>query len=104
MSLVSHLPRLSAGATAEEVSTALVEHGAVIIERLLDEATCAQLATELDPWLELTPVGADDFSGRTTRRTGGLLTKCPTSAQLVAHPLVLDVVERTLWPKKTTFQ
>jgi ectoine hydroxylase-related dioxygenase (phytanoyl-CoA dioxygenase family) len=98
------LPRLSADATAEEVSATLIEHGAVIIERLLDDATCERLAHELDPWLELTPVGADDFSGRTTRRTGGLLTKCPTSAQVVAHPLVLDVVERTLWPKKTTFQ
>jgi ectoine hydroxylase-related dioxygenase (phytanoyl-CoA dioxygenase family) len=98
------IPRLTADTSAGEVSAALVEHGAVIIERLLDTATCERLATELDPWLELTPVGADDFSGRTTRRTGGLLTKCPTSAQLVAHPLVLEVVERTLWPKKTTFQ
>jgi len=104
MSLALSLPRLAADATAEEVSATLVAHGAVIIERLLDDATCERLAHELGPWLELTPLGADDFSGRTTRRTGGLLTKCPTSAELVAHPLVLDVVERTLWPKKTTFQ
>jgi len=28
----------------------------------------------------------------------------PASIALIAHPLVLDVVERSLWPKKTTFQ
>ena len=98
------IPRYSHDTSAEEVGAALRDHGAVIIERLLDGDTCDQLAAELQPWWESTPDGADEFSGRNTRRTGGLLTKCPTSAQLVAHPLVLDVVERTLWPKKTTFQ
>jgi ectoine hydroxylase-related dioxygenase (phytanoyl-CoA dioxygenase family) len=98
------IPRFTHDTSAEEVCTALCEHGAVIIERLLDADTCDRLAAELQPWWEVTPNGADPFSGLTTRRTGGLLTKCPTSAELVAHPLVLDVVDRTLWPKKTTFQ
>ena len=98
------IPRFSADASAEDVSTALRDHGAVIIERLLDAAQCDQLAAELQPWMDATPLGADDFSGVTTRRTGALLTRCPSSADLVAHPLVLDVVDRTLWPKKTTFQ
>jgi ectoine hydroxylase-related dioxygenase (phytanoyl-CoA dioxygenase family) len=98
------IPRFGRDTTAEVVSTALRDHGAVIIERLLDEAQCDLLAAELQPWLDATPMGADEFSGVTTRRTGALLTRCPSSADLVAHPLVLDVVDRTLWPKKTTFQ
>ena len=98
------IPRFGRDTTAEAVSTALRDHGAVIIERLLDDAQCDRLAAELQPWLDATPLGADDFSGVTTRRTGALLTRCPSSADLVAHPLVLDVVDRTLWPKKTTFQ
>jgi ectoine hydroxylase-related dioxygenase (phytanoyl-CoA dioxygenase family) len=98
------VPRFQAECTAEEVSAALADHGVVIIERLLDRAACDRLAGELGPWIEATPVGADDFSGVNTRRTGGLLTKCPSSLALVAHPLVLDVVDRTLWAKKTTFQ
>jgi hypothetical protein len=98
------VPRFDATSTAEAVSAALLEHGVVIIERLLDRAACDLLADELDPWIEATPVGADAFSGVRTRRTGGLLTKCPSSIDLVAHPLVLDVVDRSLWPKKTTFQ
>jgi ectoine hydroxylase-related dioxygenase (phytanoyl-CoA dioxygenase family) len=98
------IPRYRHDTNAETVSAALREHGAVIIERLLDTDTCDRLAAELQPWWEVTPNGADDFSGTNTRRTGGLLTKCPSSEALVAHPLVLDVVDRTLWPKKTTFQ
>ena len=98
------IPRYGNDTNAETVSAALREHGAVIIERLIDEATCDRLHAELQPWLDATPKGADDFSGRNTRRTGGLLTRAPSSAELVAHPLVLDVVDRTLWPKKTTFQ
>ena len=47
MSLALSLPRLAADATAEEVSATLVAHGAVIIERLLDDATCERLAHEL---------------------------------------------------------
>jgi ectoine hydroxylase-related dioxygenase (phytanoyl-CoA dioxygenase family) len=96
--------RFGPDANAEEVTAALAEHGAVIIERLLDTTACDRLTAELQPWLDTTPLGADDFSGLNTRRTGGLLTRCPSSVDLVAHPLVLEVVDRTLWPKKTTFQ
>jgi ectoine hydroxylase-related dioxygenase (phytanoyl-CoA dioxygenase family) len=98
------LPRCSADATPAEVGELLREHGGVIIERLADAALCDQLAHELGPWLDVTAPGADAFSGRNTRRTGALLTRAPASAALVAHPLILEVVERTLWPKKTTFQ
>jgi ectoine hydroxylase-related dioxygenase (phytanoyl-CoA dioxygenase family) len=98
------IPRFGPDTTADAVSAALRDHGAVIIERLIDDAQCERLAAELQPWLDATPMGADHFSGVTTRRTGALLTRCPSSADLVAHPLVLDVVDRTLWPKKTTFQ
>ncbi len=98
------IPRCDRDTPADEISRLLAEHGAVIVERLADADTCDRLAAELAPWIDLTPPGGDAFSGFTTRRTGGLLTKAPSSAALVAHPLVLDVVDRTLWPKKTTFQ
>jgi ectoine hydroxylase-related dioxygenase (phytanoyl-CoA dioxygenase family) len=100
----SPIPRFAADVTAEEVSAGLRDHGAVIIERLADADLCDRLMAELQPWLAETPAGADDFSGRNTRRTGALLTRCPSSVAMVAHPLILDVVDQTLWPKKTTFQ
>ena len=100
----SPIPRYNADVTAEEVSAGLRDHGGVIIERLADGDLCDRLIAELQPWLAETPAGADDFSGRSTRRTGALLTRCPSSVAMVAHPLILDVVDKTLWPNKTTFQ
>ncbi|HRC48439.1 MAG TPA: phytanoyl-CoA dioxygenase family protein [Ilumatobacteraceae bacterium] len=98
------IPRFDRDASADEIAAALLAHGVVIVERLVDEALCDRVAAELSPWIDATPQGADDFSGRNTRRTGALLTRVPASIALIAHPLVLDVVERSLWPKKTTFQ
>ena len=100
----SPIPRFTADVTAEEVSEGLRDHGVVIIERLADGDLCDRLLDELQPWLAETPAGADDFTGRNTRRTGALLTRCPSSVAMVAHPLILDVVDQTLWAKKTTFQ
>jgi ectoine hydroxylase-related dioxygenase (phytanoyl-CoA dioxygenase family) len=98
------IPRFDASTPAAEISAALLVHGAAIIERLLDDDMCDTLLAELQPWFEQTPPGADAFSGLNTRRTGALLTRCPSSAGLVTHPTVLEVVETVLWPKKTTFQ
>src|SRR4249919_193052 len=98
------IPRFSADVSAEEVSSGLRDHGVVIIERLADEALCGRVRAELEPWLAETPTGADEFTGHNTRRTGALLTRCPSSVSMVAHPLILDVVDQTLWAKKTTFQ
>ena len=98
------IPRYAIGVSAEEVSDALREHGVVILERLADSALCDRMRSELEPWLAETPNGGDEFAGHNTRRTGALLTRCPSSVAMVAHPLILDVVDRTLWAKKTTFQ
>jgi ectoine hydroxylase-related dioxygenase (phytanoyl-CoA dioxygenase family) len=98
------IPRFAADVAAEDVSAALRDHGAVIIERLADLALCDRVIAELQPWLAETPTGGDNFAGRNTRRTGALLTRCPSSVAMVAHPLILEVVDRTLWADKTTFQ
>ena len=98
------IPRFDRDASADEIAAALLAHGVVIVARLVGAARCDRVAADLSPWIDATPQGADGFSGRNTRRTGALLTRVPASIALIAHPLVLDVVERSLWPKKTTFQ
>lgn len=103
MSLPS-IQRFAADVTAEDVSRALRDHGVVIVERLADSDLCDRVRAELEPWLAETPGGADDFTGHNTRRTGALLTRCPSSVAMVAHPLILEVVDQTLWAKKTTYQ
>jgi ectoine hydroxylase-related dioxygenase (phytanoyl-CoA dioxygenase family) len=98
------IPRFDPTTDAGEVRDALVEHGVAIIEALAPADVCDRIADELAPHIESTPLGGDDFAGRTTKRTGALLARAPASVDLVAHPLVLDVADRTLWPSKTTFQ
>jgi ectoine hydroxylase-related dioxygenase (phytanoyl-CoA dioxygenase family) len=98
------IPRYSADVSAEAVSSALRDHGVVIVERLADTELCDRMLSELQPWLAETPSGGDDFAGRNTRRTGALLTRCPSSVAMVAHPMILEAVDRTLWAKKSTFQ
>lgn len=90
---ITHLPPTT---TAAEVAAELAAHGACIVDRLADPAVLDDLTNELDPFLDATSVGPDDFSGRATRRTGGLIARCPSSRQLVQHPLVMETVGRAL--------
>jgi ectoine hydroxylase-related dioxygenase (phytanoyl-CoA dioxygenase family) len=98
------IPRFDATASGDAVAEAMLDTGAAIIEHLLDGDACDRLRAELAPWIDATPTGADEFSGLTTRRTGALLARSVASRELIAHPLVLDTVDKVLWPRKTTFQ
>lgn len=102
--MTAEIPRFDADASAAEVAEALGAAGAAIVERLAPEELCDRVAAELAPHIDATPTGADDFTGGNTKRTGALLARAPSSVEMVAHPLVLDVCEQVLWPRKTTFQ
>jgi ectoine hydroxylase-related dioxygenase (phytanoyl-CoA dioxygenase family) len=97
------IPRLSPTASGEEVAAALAAEGCAIVERVVAPALLDQARAELKPWLEATPVGQDDFSGRRTRRTGGLIARSETCRDLVMYPMVLDAVGKVLH-HVTTFQ
>jgi len=92
MSLV-HFP---ASTPAEEIHAALERDGALIIDDLADADTVARVTAEMAPFIEATPGGNDDFSGRATRRTGALIARSPSSHALIQHPLILDVTGRLL--------
>jgi ectoine hydroxylase-related dioxygenase (phytanoyl-CoA dioxygenase family) len=98
------IPRFDATATGTAVADAMLEHGAAIIERLVPDDVVDRLRAELEPWIEKTPMGGDEFSGQTTRRTGALLARSVASRELIANSLVLDTVDKVLWPRKTTYQ
>jgi len=61
------------------------------------------VAQELRPFTEKTPFGPDDFSGRRTRRTGGLVARSPKCRELVMNPTVLGAVGKLLG-HATSFQ
>jgi ectoine hydroxylase-related dioxygenase (phytanoyl-CoA dioxygenase family) len=83
-------------ADPEVIHSILERDGALIIDDLADTAVIDLIAQEMAPFVEATPAGSDDFSGRTTRRTGALVGRSPASRPLVQHPLILDVTGRLL--------
>ena len=80
----------------ERVAEILARDGCVVVDRLTEPETLDRLRTELEPWLEATPLGPDDFTGRRTRRTGGLIARSETARELVVDPLVLGAVGNVL--------
>jgi ectoine hydroxylase-related dioxygenase (phytanoyl-CoA dioxygenase family) len=90
------IPHLPATTTGSAVADALQSEGCAVVERLVAPTVLDQARAELQPFLDATPVGSDDFAGRRTRRTGGLVARSATCRELVMHPLVLAAVGETL--------
>jgi ectoine hydroxylase-related dioxygenase (phytanoyl-CoA dioxygenase family) len=92
MSIV-HLP---AAAAVDEIHEVLRRDGALIIDDLADAGLIDRIMAEMAPWIEATPPGSDDFSGRATRRTGALIARSPSSHDLIRHPTILEVTAKLL--------
>jgi ectoine hydroxylase-related dioxygenase (phytanoyl-CoA dioxygenase family) len=90
------IERLSPAASAADVAEILTRDGCAVVERLADGAVLDRARAELAPYVEATPFGPDDFSGRRTRRTGGLVARSASARELVMHPLVLGAVRALL--------
>ena len=94
---VEHLPPDS---KPERVAEILERDGAVVIDALacLDGVAdrLDRVAEEMRPWIDATRQGPDEFTGKYTRRTGGLLARSPASHGLVQDPLILATVSKVL--------
>ncbi|MGA7759534.1 MAG: phytanoyl-CoA dioxygenase family protein [Ilumatobacteraceae bacterium] len=90
---VVHLP---AAAAVDEIHEVLRRDGALIIDDLADAGLIDRIMAEMAPWIEATPPGSDDFSGRATRRTGALIARSPSSHDLIRHPTILEVTAKLL--------
>ncbi len=97
---IKHLP---ASASADEICAILADDGCVVVDRVVRPEIMDEIAQELRPFTDATPFGPDDFSGRRTRRTGGLIARSPKSRELVTHPTVLGAVAKLLG-HATSFQ
>jgi ectoine hydroxylase-related dioxygenase (phytanoyl-CoA dioxygenase family) len=97
---IQHLP---AHTNAEAVAAALARDGVVVVDHLVAPERMDRVRAELAPYLEATAFGPDEFSGKRTRRTGGLVARSETCRELVMHPLVLGAVGKVL-SKATSFQ
>jgi len=81
---------------AKEITAALKEDGAAIVDNILAPAEVDAVAAELKPWMDKTPFGPDEFSGHRTKRTGGLVARSPKCRELVMHPLILGAAGELL--------
>ena len=90
------IEHLAATASPDDVHAALARDGAVVVDRLVPAARMDRVRKELAPFIEATPVGRDDFSGRRTRRTGALVARSETCRELIQHPTALGATRRLL--------
>ncbi len=90
------IEHLAPDAGPEAVVASLARDGCCVVDRVASPDALASLQAELDPWLEATACGSDGFSGRRTRRTGGLIARSATARELVQHPLALGAVKGIL--------
>ena len=90
---IEHLP---ATATGDDVAGVLARDGVAVVDRLVAPEVMDRAKTELQPYLDATAAGGDDFAGRRTRRTGGLIARSVTCRDLVMHPLVLGALRVAL--------
>lgn len=84
--MLTHLPPSATGA---EIAAVMRRDGGVIVDDLATGAQLDAFFAEMRPWTDATDVGQDDFTGRATRRTGGLLARAATARELVMHPTAL---------------
>ena len=107
------LQRVEASRPAAEITAALTEHGAVVVEGLLDPDLLARFNGELDPLLaEARPDRGrfiNDsvawFFGDRTRHVTGVAGKSPVFArEILPHPVFLAVAEAVLAPSCATYQ
>ena len=99
------LERFKADVTPETVIAALNRDGAVIIESLANDVTIDRVVDEFRP--EFDRVGTavqNDFNGYTTLRIASVLGFSPTSADLIGHPLVLEVADSILLPNCVNYR
>ena len=97
---VQHLPST---AEPDEVAKVLADDGVVIVDDVADHALLDRLHDEMRPYIDATPKGPDEFTGRNTTRTGGLVARSPAARELVMHPLALGTAKLVLG-HATSFQ
>ncbi len=90
---VVHLPNT---ASTDQIHDVLLHDGALIIDDLAEVELIHRITSEMRPYIDATPPGSDEFSGRNTRRTGALVARSPASHELIQHPMILDATARLL--------
>lgn len=88
---MAELIRLNAQeANREAILQAIDRDGALILEGAMSATSVDSLLREIEPFVAGTVPFDDDFVGRQTTRTGGLVTRSKTAREAVMHEVVVD--------------
>jgi ectoine hydroxylase-related dioxygenase (phytanoyl-CoA dioxygenase family) len=89
---------------SKELLETIDRDGCAIVRGLASTDSMDAVARDLDPFFANTPNGEGYFVGRRTKRMGGLIVKSPAARRLVAHPLVLEVMDAILGPHRGAYR
>jgi ectoine hydroxylase-related dioxygenase (phytanoyl-CoA dioxygenase family) len=90
------IEHLKADQGPERIAEVLARDGCAVVDRLVERDVLERFRSEMRPWLDATRLGSDDFSGRRTRRTGGLVARSATARELIMDRTVLGAVKQVL--------
>ena len=96
--MLRNLERLDATATPDDILSVVERDGAAIVRHAIDRDAVRALLAELTPFIERTPMGRDDFSGRRTQRTGALVARSPLTRDVILHGSVFSAAKAFLKP------
>ncbi|MNF85217.1 Phytanoyl-CoA dioxygenase (PhyH) [compost metagenome] len=83
--------------SVDDVVSIIHRDGGVIVSDFIDSDTLAKLKSELDTYLNETPVGEDSyFAGTQTRRVGRIIARSDTAVRVALNPLFLGVAQKIL--------
>ncbi len=93
------------GAPTDEVLDALRRDGAVVVREQVDAEVADTVLGELRPHFDQQGrASVSDFNGYSTLRLACVLSHAPSSAALIAHPLVLEIADAVLLPHCPSYQ
>lgn len=95
MPSLHHLP---ADATPGDITEIVRRDGAVIIDNAMAPGQLDRLKAEIMPYVEATPCGMDDFTGRHTTRTGALAARSEACRELIMDSRLTGACEDFLLP------
>ncbi len=108
----ANVPHHAAGEPPQRIAEDLREHGAVIVEGVLDADLLARFNAELDPLLEetspdrtyLNPI-VDFFFGKRVRQITGVATRSRIfGEEVLCHPFYAGVCDEILGPSCSRYQ
>lgn len=96
--LASTLTRIAAGEPdlADRIATALDADGCCVVDGAAAPETMDAIAAELAAHRESASIGASDFEGHSTRRTGAPLPRSATFRSIALHPAVMAAGDHVL--------